>query len=555
MKLYAKRSKETPSVARKVQHPLKAPQGGATAPSLATWQASSVQLPPVFGSQAGVLRVQQLKGNRAAGQMLAVQQPDETHGAVPKPNHTGLPDNLKAGVESLSGLSMDAVRVYYNSSQPGQLNALAYTQGMDVHIAPGQEKHLPHEAWHVVQQVQGRVQPTVQMNDGVPVNDDAGLEHEADVMGAQAQAVAADANPALISYRPGRPTVDVAQLALATVDPQTGPIQLDAEQWQGTDLYMWNKDQRAGEDPKDEIGSAKVFTDWCGAEATNGLFHRAHAYAKQFGGGGGRGNVAWWSGGAEDQWTPMEDRVRGDNHGGHAENWQPGVGEIGEYKVTRTLHADMAILDRYKIPIVAAFNWGLQETRAAFLALRPTLANDTQRNEADTRRKAALGQVQATASNFLDGINLVQAAGLIINDMRLCYTRKESGENPGSARQNIDDTVNNSLAVDDFGLKNDPEQVWNAMSTFQGMFNKGRQALQHTLNVRLQAPNLSQEEQTALRTNVESELKNVGIANGNPADFVPEKKDVDARFGQMMTTWRAANQVALGPVVGGWGKV
>jgi len=103
-----------------------------------------------------------------------------------KANDTGLPDNLKSGVENLSGHSMNDVKVHYNSAQPAQLNALAYAQGTDIHIAPGQERHLPHEAWHVAQQKQGRVQPTMQMKEGVPVNDDAGLEHEADVMGAKA---------------------------------------------------------------------------------------------------------------------------------------------------------------------------------------------------------------------------------------------------------------------------------------------------------------------------------------------------------------------------------
>jgi hypothetical protein len=98
-------------------------------------------------------------------------------------NKTGLPDNLKSGIESLSGIPLDNVKVHYNSSQPAQLNALAYAQGTDIHVAPGQEKHLPHEAWHVVQQAQGRVKPTMQMKDRTPVNDDKGLEHEADVMG------------------------------------------------------------------------------------------------------------------------------------------------------------------------------------------------------------------------------------------------------------------------------------------------------------------------------------------------------------------------------------
>jgi hypothetical protein len=100
-------------------------------------------------------------------------------------NKTGLPNYLKAGIENLSGMSMDDVQVHYNSSEPAQLQALAYTQGTDIHVGPGQEKHLPHEAWHVVQQKQGRVQPTFQMK-GVGVNDDAGLEREADDMGEKA---------------------------------------------------------------------------------------------------------------------------------------------------------------------------------------------------------------------------------------------------------------------------------------------------------------------------------------------------------------------------------
>jgi hypothetical protein len=39
---------------------------------------------------------------------------------------------------------------------------------------------------HAVQQMQGLVKPTMQLQDGVRVNNDKGLEHEADVMGAKA---------------------------------------------------------------------------------------------------------------------------------------------------------------------------------------------------------------------------------------------------------------------------------------------------------------------------------------------------------------------------------
>ncbi len=102
-----------------------------------------------------------------------------------KSNNTGLPDNIKSGVENLSGYSMDDVKVHYNSSKPAAIQAKAYAQGTDIHVGPGNEQHLPHEAWHVVQQKQGRVQPTVQAK-GLPVNDDQGLEKEADVMGDKA---------------------------------------------------------------------------------------------------------------------------------------------------------------------------------------------------------------------------------------------------------------------------------------------------------------------------------------------------------------------------------
>ena len=149
----------------------------------------------VQGKFAAVQRVEEeepIQGKFAVAQRLEDEEPAQAkfgtaqlEGRV-QPNNTGLPNQLKAGIESLSGMSMDHVKVHYNSSQPAQLNAHAYAQGSEIHVAPGQEQHLPHEAWHVVQQAQGRVRPTTQMKQGVPVNDDAGLESEADVMGAKA---------------------------------------------------------------------------------------------------------------------------------------------------------------------------------------------------------------------------------------------------------------------------------------------------------------------------------------------------------------------------------
>lgn len=98
---------------------------------------------------------------------------------VKKPNLTGIPIQMKLDFEQRSGLSFDDVRVHYNSDKPAQLGALAYTQGNEVYMGPGQERHLSHELGHVVQQKAGRVRPTGWIN-GLPVNDQPELEREAD---------------------------------------------------------------------------------------------------------------------------------------------------------------------------------------------------------------------------------------------------------------------------------------------------------------------------------------------------------------------------------------
>ncbi|UGQ47779.1 eCIS core domain-containing protein [Massilia endophytica] len=129
-------------------------------------------------------------------------------------NRTGLPDTLKKGIENLSGQALDGVKVHYNSSRPAQLNAHAYSQGTDIHLAPGQEKHLPHEAWHVVQQMQGRVKPTMQLKGGTAINDDAGLEREADIMGSRAQGASHARSP--VQLRAGPHATRVVQRVVLT---------------------------------------------------------------------------------------------------------------------------------------------------------------------------------------------------------------------------------------------------------------------------------------------------------------------------------------------------
>jgi hypothetical protein len=147
-------------------------------PSLETHRGSRIAREgEAFNEQP---RVRQLKA--VAAQLNRGQAPVD---APERENRTGLPKQLKSGIESLSGETLDDVRVHYNSARPAALGALAYAQGTQIHLGPGKERHLPHEAWHVVQQKQGRVRADRQFG-GLPGNADPALEQEADRMGALA---------------------------------------------------------------------------------------------------------------------------------------------------------------------------------------------------------------------------------------------------------------------------------------------------------------------------------------------------------------------------------
>lgn len=108
-------------------------------------------------------------------------------------NRTGIPGEVKQKMENSLGSDFSSVRVHPESAKAPEVGALAYTQGTDIHFAPGQFKPdtstgqqlLGHELAHVVQQQKGLVQPTAEIG-GIAINDDSALEHEADVLGNKA---------------------------------------------------------------------------------------------------------------------------------------------------------------------------------------------------------------------------------------------------------------------------------------------------------------------------------------------------------------------------------
>jgi Domain of unknown function (DUF4157) len=103
-----------------------------------------------------------------------------------------MPRSVQAKMERSFHADFSAVRIH-EGPQAHAVGALAYTQGADIHFAPGQyqpesrrgQELLGHELTHVVQQARGRVRAPQQAA-RVPINDDAGLEREADAMGARA---------------------------------------------------------------------------------------------------------------------------------------------------------------------------------------------------------------------------------------------------------------------------------------------------------------------------------------------------------------------------------
>ena len=104
-----------------------------------------------------------------------------------------LPPDVRMKMESFLGANFGDVRVHVGPPAAA-VGALAFTQGTDIHFAPGQynpmtpqgQAILGHELAHVVQQRSGRVKNP--FGGGVAVVQDRALEAEADRMGQRAAA-------------------------------------------------------------------------------------------------------------------------------------------------------------------------------------------------------------------------------------------------------------------------------------------------------------------------------------------------------------------------------
>lgn len=156
-------------------------------------QLSTSGLSSATSHTNAIMQMQQMYGNRKLASMLQQEEHDTQDYTQSQAKSSGspLPMQLQKGLESLSGMDLSDVQVHRQSDKPAQVGAHAYAQGNDIHLGPNQEKYLPHEGWHVVQQRQGRVKADGKVNN-VAVNEDAELEQEATDAGEQAMQLIAN---------------------------------------------------------------------------------------------------------------------------------------------------------------------------------------------------------------------------------------------------------------------------------------------------------------------------------------------------------------------------
>jgi hypothetical protein len=126
-------------------------------------------------------------------------------------------------MESAFGEDFSDVKIHTNSQQAEELNALAFSQGDDIHFAPGEfsaetEKGrnlIGHEFAHIVQQRAGLVTPTFVAANGIAINNNSKLENDADIIGNKA----VNGNPSISHKTDGSSISKVIQMQQ---NPNTG---------------------------------------------------------------------------------------------------------------------------------------------------------------------------------------------------------------------------------------------------------------------------------------------------------------------------------------------
>ncbi|MEL6866457.1 MAG: DUF4157 domain-containing protein [Bacteroidota bacterium] len=112
----------------------------------------------------------------------------------PEKQREDLPDDLHHKLEWSFGQDFSSVQIHQNSPKATDLQAKAFTQGEQVHFAPGQfdpksnsgQKLIAHEFTHIAQQRHHHIPVTHQTSTGAFINNQNTWEQEADRLGERA---------------------------------------------------------------------------------------------------------------------------------------------------------------------------------------------------------------------------------------------------------------------------------------------------------------------------------------------------------------------------------
>ena len=132
---------------------------------------------------------------RSQGDVLqrhALTDPLQRQVSIPQSGGAPLPDAVQRQMSGALGQDFSGVRVH-EGAHATQLGAVAFTQGENVHFAPGAynpgttagQRLIGHELAHVTQQRAGAVTANGDVS-GVPLNDSPHLESAADQAGDRA---------------------------------------------------------------------------------------------------------------------------------------------------------------------------------------------------------------------------------------------------------------------------------------------------------------------------------------------------------------------------------
>ncbi len=158
-----------------------------------------------------------------------------------------MPAKVQSKMENSLEEDFSNVTIHKNSESATAMGAQAYAQGNNVHFAPGKynpettkgQELLGHELTHVKQQRAGKVKPTKQ-TERFALNDDQGLENEAEKMGAQAAKGETTQKKSSASKKQTITSAPVQQKQANKQVNATSPIQLSLDP-QTTESTIANK--------------------------------------------------------------------------------------------------------------------------------------------------------------------------------------------------------------------------------------------------------------------------------------------------------------------------